>query len=265
MRSIRSLLGILGTILLLTLFAPAAAASSGQHPDSHHRHSLHISKDCSTFSGAPGAICTITASNLPAIPAGTIATYLGPTFGPDKLDSTVVLDAGFGNTATGRCKVGFATFTGKCTFSKGTGSLAGLHAKVKVTVDATGLWHWDGSYSFTRKVSRLHIAKDCSTFSGAPGAICTITSSSLPAIPAGTIATYFGPTFGPDKLDSKVVLDAGLGNTATGHCTVAFATLTGKCHFTKGTGSLAGFHARVKVTVDSTGLWHWDGTFHYHH
>ena len=37
---------------------------------------------------------------------------------------------------------------GLCTFWKGTGTLAGFTSVVDVTIDATGLWHFDGMYYF---------------------------------------------------------------------------------------------------------------------
>ena len=56
-----------------------------------------------------------------------------------------------GNIAAGHCLLRFATGVGLCTISDGTGTLAGFHARVRVTHDSSisDLWHWDGTYSFS--------------------------------------------------------------------------------------------------------------------
>jgi hypothetical protein len=70
------------------------------------------------------------------------------------LDSNIVLDAGDGNRAVGRCTLDFATRLGLCTFSDGTGSLAGFHARVDVSHLGGRDWAWDGTYSFRREADR---------------------------------------------------------------------------------------------------------------
>ena len=57
----------------------------------------------------------------------------------------------------------------------------------------------------------------------------------------------------PAFIDSNVVLDTGQGNRATGRCTFDNATNTGLCVYTDGTGTLAGFSARLEVTPDPPG------------
>jgi hypothetical protein len=114
----------------------------------------------------------------------------------------------------------------------------------------------------------LHILKNCAAYNYLPGGHCTITSSNLPAIPAGSIV-YYTQAFGilnPAWLDSNVVLDAGNGNKAAGRCTVDFSITTpGVCTFQDGTGRLAGFTARVSVstTTNSSGDFTWDGTYRF--
>ena len=59
-----------------------------------------------------------------------------------------------------------------------------------------------------------------------------------------------------------MALDAGGGNWAVGRCTVDHSTRVGVCTFSDGIGTLAGFHGRAKVTVDTAaGRVHWDGTY----
>ena len=68
------------------------------------------------------------------------------------LDSDIVIYVGRGSVATGHCLLRFATGVGLCTISDGTGKLAGFRLRVRVTADTSipKLWHWDGTYSFSR-------------------------------------------------------------------------------------------------------------------
>ena len=70
-------------------------------------------------------------------------------------------------------------------------------------------------------IGELHVTKDCSAYTGAAGAYCTITSSNLAAIKAGS-KIFYDQAAGtpPGLLDSDIILDAGTGNRAFGHCTV---------------------------------------------
>ena len=115
--------------------------------DTARTKSLHVTKECSEYSGAAGSFCTITSSNLRRIPAGTRVYYDQAANVPEGLlDSNVVLDAGDGNRALGRCTLDLMTGLGLCTFSDGIGKLAGFHARV--AVDCTAECRWDGPYGF---------------------------------------------------------------------------------------------------------------------
>jgi hypothetical protein len=92
---------------------------------------FHLVKSCT------GYVCTVTASNYQAIPAGARISYSGS--GNDALVAVIKVAGG---TATGQCNI--ATLPGKCTFASGTGSLAKFHEDLVVTQDASGLWIWDG-------------------------------------------------------------------------------------------------------------------------
>jgi hypothetical protein len=122
---------------------------------------------------------------------------------------------------------------------------------------------------------QFHIVKDCSDFATKSLPYCTITSSSLlTQIPTGVVGN---PSAGsliiydqPGKnwagmLDSNVVLYVGVGNWATGRCTLNPDGSTGLCTFSDGVGQLAGFTARVNVTYaptsDNPFLFVWDGTY----
>ena len=72
--------------------------------------------------------------------------------GKTALDSDTVIYVKRGSVATGHCLLRFATGVGLCTISDGTGTLAGLNLRVRVTASSSipKLWHWDGTYSFNR-------------------------------------------------------------------------------------------------------------------
>jgi len=112
---------------------------------------------------------------------------------------------------------------------------------------------------------QLHLAKECSEYTGQPGGFCTFTSSNLKQIPVLSKVYYDqAPGTPPGLLDSNVVLDATDGNRAVGRCTLDFSTGRGLCTFSDGTGDLTGFEARVDVDCPGDGV-HctWDGTYRF--
>ena len=148
---------LLGSLMLGVLAAAALVCTTGGSPvsaSSGRSGQVHIVKDCSAFNYMAGGTCKIVSSNLAEIPAGSLIHYT-QAFGilnPAWIDSNVVLDAGHGNKAVGRCTVDFSITTpGVCTFSDGTGDFAGFSARVDVSPfpppDAVDI-HWDGTYSF---------------------------------------------------------------------------------------------------------------------
>jgi len=92
--------------------------------------------------------CTITASNLEEIEVGSRVVY-AEAAGDGSLDSDIVLEAGPGNTADGHVKLDVAAGSGVVTFSGGTGRFTGFQARVDVSADPAGLWHWEGTYSLS--------------------------------------------------------------------------------------------------------------------
>ena len=114
---------------------------------SNRTRTLHVTKECSQYTGLAGSFCTITSSNVRAIVVGTRVFYDQAAGIPaGMLDSNVVLDAGRGNRAVGRCTLDMATSLGLCTFSDGTGNLTGFRARIDV--DCTAGCRWNGPYSF---------------------------------------------------------------------------------------------------------------------
>ena len=125
-----------------------ASPMGDRHDDGRHR--LHVTKECTQYTGASGSFCTITGSNVPQIAVGSLVIYDQAAGVPaGMLDSNVVLDAGGGNRAVGRCTLDLTTGLGLCTFSDGTGDFSGFHARISVSPPLDGKnWHWDGVYGF---------------------------------------------------------------------------------------------------------------------
>lgn len=113
-----------------------------------------------------------------------------------------------------------------------------------------------------RGTRAFHGTKDCSGFTGLVGAFCTFRSSNVKAVKVGSKIFYFQKA-GKTALDSDIVIYVGPGTVATGHCLLRFATGVGLCTISDGTGTLAGFRLRVRVTASSSvpNLWHLDGTY----
>jgi hypothetical protein len=109
---------------------------------------LHVTKECSAYKGLAGDFCTITSSNIEQIEAGARVIY-AEAAGDRTLDTDVVLDAGSGNTANGHVVLDLEANKGTATFSGGTGKFVGFEAHADVTADSDGLWHWEGTYSFS--------------------------------------------------------------------------------------------------------------------
>jgi hypothetical protein len=136
---------LLAVLLMLTASASPVSATGNR------ARKLHVTKECSEYTGLAGTWCTVTASNLKRLPVGTKVFYTQPQDVPEGLlDSNVVLDAGGGTRAIGRCTLDLATGLGLCTFSDGTGELAGFKARVKVTCGDPIFCDWDGPYTFDR-------------------------------------------------------------------------------------------------------------------
>ncbi len=145
MHSKRSLLVVAAAILSLAALAPAVAATP-------RNGDIQITKECSDFHGAAGEHCTITDSNVPAIPVGTQVIYLAAAdFTNMVLDTNIVLDPpGPGNNkAFGHVYLDLSTGAGEATFSGGTGKFTWFHASVDVSYLGGVDWGWEGTYSFS--------------------------------------------------------------------------------------------------------------------
>jgi hypothetical protein len=132
--------GILAGAFAFAGLAPASA-STGTRP-------LHITKECSQFQGQAGQFCTITSSNLRAIPVGSRVFYLAPVFTTAGLDTDIVLYAGPGNSALGHVTLAVPNGPGTVTFNGGSGKFRHFHARATVTFIEGVNWAWNGTYHF---------------------------------------------------------------------------------------------------------------------
>jgi hypothetical protein len=143
MSRVGKLLAVAGTIVALAAVIPTASAGTALTP-------LHVTKECSEFTGETPSFCTITVSDLAAIPVGAKVMYWGPVLqDPNFLSSRVVLRAGHGNRAFGYCQTIADPYHGTCVFWRGTGTLKGFHASVDVTYVSGADFDWDGTYVFS--------------------------------------------------------------------------------------------------------------------
>jgi hypothetical protein len=138
---------------LVLFFAVAAAgllatASAAMHA-THRSGALHVTKECSQYDGSVGSFCTITSSNINAIKPGMRVVYLR-ALANGVLNSDIVLSLPHGSAAFGHVVLDLPAQQGHVTFSGGTGKFARFQADAVVSLDSSGVWHWDGTYSFTR-------------------------------------------------------------------------------------------------------------------
>jgi hypothetical protein len=147
-------LALLLVASFLTLSLSTGVASVSASSD-RKQGSLHVTKECSEYTGQAGSFCTFTSSNLAAIKVGSKIFYDQAAGTPTGLlDSNVLIDAGDGNRAVGRCTLDLSTYIGLCTFSDGTGEFTGFHARVDVSPAGGPDFIWDGTYSFTPERDR---------------------------------------------------------------------------------------------------------------
>jgi hypothetical protein len=144
MTNIKAIFGLLLALVAAGAFAVAGAASprSGE---------LHVTKNCSHYTGGAGSFCTITSSNLNAIKVGSRVVYASgadPTAGV--LDSDLVIDGPGHNIAFGHVVLDLRTLSGVVTLSGGTGRFTRFHAgPITVACPAFPDCSWDGPYSFS--------------------------------------------------------------------------------------------------------------------
>ena len=136
MKSIKRLIGVMGTIVALMALVPVASAGS--------QHDFHLDKTCGPDPSEPlGYICTVQHSDFKWIPAGTDVRYLSQA--GNVVHASIEIQNG---STHGAC-----TWSGPvdaiCVFDAGTGRLTQFNLEVVVTANAdVSLWYWDGTYWF---------------------------------------------------------------------------------------------------------------------
>jgi hypothetical protein len=131
---------IVAGVFAFTGLVPASAAP--------RTRALHLTKECSQYTGAAGSFCTITSSNLRAIKPGSRVIYKSAA-GPTSLDTNIVLRTGHGNRAFGHVVLDFVTGTGTVRLNGGTGRFRHFHAAAAVSHLVDFDWAWQGTYHFS--------------------------------------------------------------------------------------------------------------------
>ncbi len=106
-----------------------------------------ITKDCTEYTGEAGSVCTITASNVDAIPIGSVIVYADAATAAG-MDTDIAINTPNGDVAYGHVVLDGATETGTVTLAGGTGQLANLAADLVVTPLDAPNYSWDGPYSY---------------------------------------------------------------------------------------------------------------------
>jgi hypothetical protein len=135
-------------LLVVTAAALAATAAAAMHSGGRGG-ALHVTKECSEYTGGLGEFCTITSSNVKTIQPGMKVFYLAVPGSDGVLDSDIAVSSGNGGAGVGHVLVGDTG--GRVTLSRGSGRFRGFRAKARVSVDSKGIWHWDGTYSMERR------------------------------------------------------------------------------------------------------------------
>ena len=113
-RTAIALKAILALLLATVLTGAVAGPSSAATGTVHRSRALHVTKECSQYTGLADSYCTITSSNVRAIPVGSRVVYLQAA-AATSLDSDIVVVAGPGNYALGHVRLDFVTSTGEVT------------------------------------------------------------------------------------------------------------------------------------------------------
>jgi hypothetical protein len=109
----------------------------------------------------------------------------------------------------------------------------------------------------------LHLAKECSEYTGEAGSFCTIESSNLDTIPVGSKVVYAKAATAEGGLDTDIVVETPDGDIVHGHVVLDGATQTGSVTLSGGTGRLATLRADLVVAAIAEPSYTWDGPYSY--
>jgi hypothetical protein len=161
MRAYPRVLGGIGVLILAVLVGACSVPMTGSGAaeksviaaaSSDSRSGpLHITKECSQYTGLAGSFCTITSSNLKAIKVGSRVVYAKAAAADHSLDCDIIIyPPGKNNNLAFGHVVLPATGDGLVTVSGGTGKFTHFQANAVVSMlTPDGIhWAWDGWYSF---------------------------------------------------------------------------------------------------------------------
>jgi hypothetical protein len=117
-------------------------------PASSMSGTLHVTKECSQYTGEAGSFCTIASSNCDAIPIGSKIVYTEAVTATGGLDTDIVINTPNGDAAYGHVVLDGKTETGTVTLKGGTGRLAKLAGDLNVAPLDAPNYSWDGPYSY---------------------------------------------------------------------------------------------------------------------
>ena len=109
----------------------------------------------------------------------------------------------------------------------------------------------------------LHFTKECSEYTARPGSFCTINSSNLKQLPAGTRIVYKNGVVA-GVLETDVVLyPPGHGKSvAFGHVSLVFAKAYGTGTLSGGTGKFKHLRGSFEITpLPAPKSWTWAGRY----
>ena len=109
---------------------------------------MHVTKECSEYTGKAGSFCTINSSDFDGIPVGSRVVYAEPISETGGLDTDIVVTTPGGESINGHVVLYGSTQTGTVTLSGGTGEFADLVADLVVAPLDEPTYSWDGSYHY---------------------------------------------------------------------------------------------------------------------
>lgn len=145
MRSTRRLLAIAGLLAAMAMLAGTPAAA-------HQDKTLSMVKNCAAWPPT----CVITSSRPLGFMVGSVITYLAPLSleTPAGTDVRITTANGKGS-APGHCMFDWAALpapAGLCTFTSGTGKLAGFNSRLNVAwIGGSSDFTLRGTYEFDRE------------------------------------------------------------------------------------------------------------------
>ena len=117
-----------------------------RHGPKPRKGALHVTKTCGDYHGEVGEFCTISPRTSSVIKRGMRSSISRPSLPDGSWTATSSSPPGTG--ACGRPRRAQRHDEADHVLG-GTGEFAGFHADAVVSVDSKGLWHWDGTYSFS--------------------------------------------------------------------------------------------------------------------